>query len=230
MIRTVLTEAAVSRVLVIDDEPKIISFVSRALTARGFDVDSAGNGAQGLDLMRIGGYAVVVLDLRLPDIDGIDVLRTTLEERPDQQVIVLSALPDVETKVQCLDLGAADYITKPFSLAELIARVRRRVRQRASDGERFLRVGGLVLDLRNRSADVGQGAVRLAAREFLLLQHLVRHRDEVCTREELLSDVWGYSFDPGTNAVDVCVRRLRAKLGQDVIETIRNVGYSFHAP
>jgi len=220
----------VSRVLVIDDEPKIISFVSRALTARGFDVDSAGNGAQGLDLMRIGGYAVVVLDLRLPDIDGIDVLRTTLEERPDQQVIVLSALPDVETKVQCLDLGAADYITKPFSLAELIARVRRRVRQRASDGERFLRVGGLVLDLRNRSADVGQGAVRLAAREFLLLQHLVRHRDEVCTREELLSDVWGYSFDPGTNAVDVCVRRLRAKLGQDVIETIRNLGYSFHAP
>jgi DNA-binding response OmpR family regulator len=101
----------VSRVLVIDDEPKIVSFVSRALTARGYDVDSAGNGAHGLDLVRMGGYAVVVLDLRLPDIDGIDVLRTTLEERPDQQVIVLSALPDVDTKVQCLDLGAADYIT-----------------------------------------------------------------------------------------------------------------------
>src|SRR3954447_11525007 len=156
MIRTVPTEAAVSRVLVIDDEPKIVSFVSRALTARGYDVDSAGSGARGIDLMRIGGYAVVVLDLRLPDIDGIDVLRTTLEERPDQQVIVLSTLPDVETKVQCLDLGAADYITKPFSLVELIARVRRRVRQRASDGERFLHMGGLVLDLRNRSADVGQ--------------------------------------------------------------------------
>jgi two-component system OmpR family response regulator len=219
-----------SRVLVIDDEPKIVSFVTRALTARGYEVDSAGNGAAGLELVRIGGYAVVVLDLRLPDIDGIDVLRCTLEERPNQQVIVLSALPDVDTKVQCLDLGAADYITKPFSLTELLARVRRRVRQRASDGERFLRAGRLALDLRNRAADVGDGTVALAGREFLLLQHLVRHRDEVCTREELLSDVWGYSFDPGTNAVDVCVRRLRAKLGPGVIETIRNVGYCFHAP
>jgi DNA-binding response OmpR family regulator len=219
-----------SRVLVIDDEPKIVSFVTRALSARGYDVDSASNGADALELMRLGAYAVVVLDLRLPDIDGIDVLRCTLEERPDQQVIVLSALPDVDTKVRCLDIGAADYITKPFSLTELLARVRRRHRQRASDGERFLRADRLVLDLRNRAADVGQGMVSLAAREFLLLQHLVRHRDEVCTREELLSDVWGYSFDPGTNAVDVCVRRLRAKLGQDVIETIRNVGYSFRAP
>jgi DNA-binding response OmpR family regulator len=219
-----------SKVLVIDDEPKIVSFVTRALTARGYDVDSAENGAEGLELIRMGGYAVVVLDLRLPDIDGIDVLRSTLEERPDQQVIVLSALPDVDTKVRCLDIGAADYITKPFSLTELLARVRRRVRQRASDGERFLRAGRLVLDLRNRAADVGEGTVTLAAREFLLLQHLVRHRDEVCTREELLSDVWGYSFDPGTNAVEVCVRRLRAKLGQNLIETIRNVGYCFRAP
>jgi DNA-binding response OmpR family regulator len=219
-----------SKVLVIDDEPKIVSFVTRALTARGYRVDSAESGAEGLELIRMGGYAVVVLDLRLPDIDGIEVLRTTMEDRPDQQVIVLSALPDVETKVQCLDLGAADYVTKPFSLTEFVARVRRRARQRASDGERFLRVGGLVLDLRKRTADVGAGPITLAAREFLLLHHLVRHRDEVCTREELLSEVWGYSFDPGTNAVEVCVRRLRAKLGQGVIETIRNVGYSFHAP
>jgi DNA-binding response OmpR family regulator len=219
-----------SRVLVIDDEPKIVSFVTRALCARGYDVDSAANGTHGLELIRIGGYALVVLDLRLPDIDGIDVLRRTLEERPDQQVIVLSALPDVETKVRCLDIGAADYITKPFSLTELLARMRRLVRQRASDSERFLRAGRLVLDVRNRAADVGDGMVSLASREFLLLHHLVRHRDEVCTREELLSDVWGYSFDPGTNAVEVCVRRLRAKLGPSVIETIRNVGYSFHAP
>jgi DNA-binding response OmpR family regulator len=223
-------EEAVSKVLVIDDEPKIVSFVTRALSARGYDVDNAGNGEDGLELIRLGGYAVVVLDLRLPDIDGIDVLRRTLEERPDQQVIVLSALPDVDTKVQCLDIGAADYITKPFSLTELLARVRRRARQRASEGERFLRVGKLVLDLRGRGADVGEGTVPLAAREFLLLHHLVRHRDEVCTREELLSDVWGYSFDPETNAVEVCVRRLRAKLGPSVIETVRNVGYSFHAP
>ena len=219
-----------SKILVVDDEPTIVSFVTRALRARGYDVDAAENGLDALELIRMGGYAVVVLDLRLPDIDGVDVLRRTLEERPDQQVIVLSALPDVDTKVRCLDIGAADYITKPFSLTELIARVRRRVRQRASESERFVHAGRLVLDLRNRAADLGDGMVSLASREFLLLHHLVRHRDEVCTREELLSDVWGYSFDPGTNAVEVCVGRLRAKLGPHLIETIRNVGYSFHAP
>ena len=219
-----------SRVLVIDDEPKIVSFVTRALTARGFEVDSALDGVRGLELARTGSYAVVVLDLRLPDVDGVDVLRRTLEERPDQQVIVLSALPDAETKVQCLDLGAADYMTKPFSLIELLARVRRRLRQRAADGERFLRAGRLVVDLRNRTAETGDARVTLSAREFLLLQHLVRRREEVCTREELLGEVWGYSFDPGTNVVDVYVRRLRKKLGPDLIETVRNVGYAFHAP
>lgn len=220
-----------SRVLVIDDEPKIVSFIARALTARGFEVDSAPAGLRGLELARTGGYAVVVLDLRLPDIDGVDDLRRTLEERPDQQVIVLSALPDAETKVvHCLDLGAADYMTKPSSLIELLARVRRRLRQRAADGERFLRAGRLVVDLRHRTADTGDSHVALSAREFLLLQHLVRRREEVCTREELLGDVWGYSFDPGTNVVDVYVRRLRGKLGAGVIETVRNVGYAFHAP
>jgi DNA-binding response OmpR family regulator len=147
----------VSRVLVIDDEPKIVSFITRALTARGFDVDSVPDGARGLELACSGGYAVVVLDLRLPDLDGIEVLRRTLAQRPEQQVIVLSALFDVETKVQCLDLGATDYMTKPFSLLELLARVRRRVRQRVSDGERFLRAGRLTLDLRERTADLGDG-------------------------------------------------------------------------
>jgi len=171
-----------SKVLVIDDEPKIVSFVTRALTARGYDVDSAENGAEGLELIRMGGYAWSSSICGCPTSTDRCPSRT-LEERPDQQVIVLSALPDVDTKVRCLDIGAADYITKPFSLTELLARVRRRVRQRASDGERFLRAGRLVLDLRNRAADVGGGTVTLAAREFLLLQHLVRHRDEVCTRE-----------------------------------------------
>jgi two-component system OmpR family response regulator len=219
-----------SRVLVIDDEPKIVSFISRALSARGFDVDSAADGARGLELARTGGYAVVVLDLRLPDLDGVEVLRRTLAERPEQQVIVLSALPDAETKVACLDLGAADYMTKPFSLIELLARVRRRLRQRTWEGERFLRAGRLVLDLRNRTVETDDGRVGLSAREFLLLQHLARRVGQVCTREELLDDVWGYSFDPGTNVVDVYVRRLRRKLGAAAIETVRNVGYAFHAP
>src|SRR4051794_1107480 len=159
-------EEWLARVLVIDDEPKIVSFVTRALVARGFDVDSAGDGLRGLELARTGSYAVVVLDLRLPDLDGVEVLRRTLAERPEQQVIVLSALPDVETKVTCLDLGAADYLTKPFSLMELLARVRRRLRQRGSDGERFLRAGRLVVDLRHRTADTGEAQVALSAREF----------------------------------------------------------------
>ena len=147
--------------------------------------------------------------------------------RPEQQVIVLSALRDVETKVRCLDLGAVDYVTKPFSLAELLARVRRRLAD--ANGERVLRAGPVTLDLQRRAVEIGGDSIPLTGREFLLLRHLMLQRDEVCTRMELLAEVWGYSFDPGTNVVDVCIRRLRAKLGADKIETVRNVGYAFQA-
>ena len=142
-----------------------------------------------------------------------------------------SALGDVEDKVRCLDLGASDYLAKPFALAELVARVRARLRQAASGPEeRYLRVGDVQLDRLRRVADRGAGPVRLTERESSLLEYLMRREGDVCTRARLLADVWGYGFDPGSNLVDVCVGRLRAKLGVDEIETVRNVGYRFHAP
>jgi len=220
-----------SRVLLVDDEPRIVSFVSRALSAEGFQVDSALDGIRGLELARTGRYELVVLDLLLPGQDGVSVLQDLMEYRPDQRVLVLSALSDVSSKVRCLQLGASDYLPKPFSLAELLARVRARLRQPASGpDDRFLNVGGVRLDLVRRVADAGDGAVALSGREFLVLQHLMLKRGEVCSRQQLLADVWGYSFDPGSNVVDVCVGRLRAKLGPDVIETVRSVGYRIQAP
>jgi DNA-binding response OmpR family regulator len=220
-----------ARVLLVDDEPRIVSFVSRALSAEGFQVDSALDGIRGLELARTGRYELVVLDLLLPGQDGVSVLQDLMEYRPDQRVLVLSALSDVSSKVRCLQLGASDYLPKPFSLAELLARVRARLRQPASGpDDRFLDVGGVRLDLVRRVADAGDGAVALSGREFLVLQHLMLKRGEVCSRQQLLADVWGYSFDPGSNVVDVCVGRLRAKLGPDVIETVRSVGYRIQAP
>jgi len=220
-----------ARVLVVDDEPRIVSFVSRALFAEGFQVDGAHDGIRGLELARTGSYELVVLDLLLPHLDGMSVLQGLMESRPDQRVLVLSALSDVETKVRCLEFGASDYLSKPFSLAELIARIRARLRQPGSGPRpRFLRGGGLTLDLTRRVAEVGGRRVSLSEREFLLLEHLMRQEGEVSSRQRLLADVWDYSFDPGSNVVDVCVGRLRAKLGGDVIETVRNVGYRFNAP
>ena len=146
----------VSRVLVVDDEPMIVSFVSRALSAEGFRVDAASDGARGLELARTGGYELVVLDLLLPSIDGVTVLQELMESRPSRRVLVLSALSDVETKVRCLEFGASDYLSKPFSLAELVARIRARLRQPASGpDQRVLRVRGVTLDLTRRVANSG---------------------------------------------------------------------------
>jgi DNA-binding response OmpR family regulator len=222
---------AVARVLVVDDEPRIVSFISRALAAEGLGVDSAYDGARALELARTRKYELVVLDLLLPGLDGVSVLRGMIESRPEQRVLVLSAVSDVESKVRCLELGAADYLPKPFALAELLARVRARLRQPAAPPvPRMLTAGRLTLDLVRRVADAGHGPVGLSEREFLLLQHLMRKEGEVSTRESILADVWGYSFDPGSNVVDVYVGRLRAKLGADVIETVRSVGYRLEAP
>jgi DNA-binding response OmpR family regulator len=219
-------DPAMARVLVIDDEPKITDFVSRALSANGLAVDSANDGASGLQMARSGEYDLVVLDLMMPGVSGMGVLRGTIEARPQQRVLVLSALSDVDSKVRCLELGAADYLTKPFALAELVARVWARLRQAGPDSaDGLLRAGGLTLDPHRRTADFGSGPVSLSAREFLLLKHLALNEGEVCTRAELLEEVWGCSFDPGTNVVDVYIRRLRAKLGQAAVETIRHAGY-----
>jgi DNA-binding response OmpR family regulator len=221
----------VARVLVVDDEPRIVSFISRALTAQGLEVDGALDGRRGLDLARSGRYELVVLDLLLPGMDGESVLGQLIEERPEQRVLVLSALSDVEQKVRCLDVGASDYLAKPFALAELIARVRARLRQAASGPEeRYLTVGSVQLDRLRRVADAGAGRLALTQREFELLEYLMLRRGEACSRPRLLADVWSIDFDPGSNLVDVCVGRLRARLGNEVIETVRGVGYRFNAP
>ena len=213
-------------VLVVEDEPRIASFLSRALSEQGLRVDTAPDGDRGLQLARTGRYELIVLDLLLPGLDGVTVLRGIIDHRPEQRVLVLSALSDVDSKVQCLEIGASDYMTKPFALAELMARVRARLRQPPAPApDRFLRVGPVVLDMVRRAADAGHGAVALTEREGALLSHLMREGGEVCTRKRLLADVWGLEFDSGSNVVDVYVGRLRSKLREDVIETVRNVGY-----
>jgi len=216
----------VPSVLVVDDEPKIAEFVTRALTANGLSVESATSGAAALTRAGARPFDLVVLDLMMPGVSGHGVLRSLMRSRPRQRVLVLSALSDVESKVRCLELGAADYMVKPFALAELVARVWARLRDTdGADARGLLRAGRLTLDSHRRTADRGDGPIGLTEREFLLLKHLMTRAGEVCGRADLLADVWGYTFDPGTNVVDVCVRRLRSKLGHDAIETVRHGGY-----
>ena len=214
------------RVLVIEDDSAVADVLVRTLESRGFAVTVAERGVQGLELARTGDYALVLLDLLLPDLDGVSVLERLMSVRSAQQVLVLSALSNVEAKVQCLELGAADYLAKPFALEELVARVRARVRLGdGATGERYLRDGALTLDLQRRLAHSDGKAIPLSSREFFLLEYLMRHEGQVCSRKDLLEYIWGYTFDPGTNVVDVYVRRLRLKLGSHRIETVRNVGY-----
>jgi two-component system copper resistance phosphate regulon response regulator CusR len=174
-------------------------------------------------------YDLVILDLVMPGLDGTGILRKLLARKPSQAVLILSALSDTTTKVTLLELGAEDYLAKPFSLEELLARVRARLRGVARYSPTTIRAGGLVLDLVRRRADVGSGPVPLADREFVLLQELLRNAGCTVSKERLLSSVWGYQFDPGSNVVDVYVRRLRAKLGKTVITTERGVGYRIDA-
>ena len=219
------------RILVVDDEQRICRFISRALSANGFVVDAATSGNQALQLVETHDYDLILLDLLLPDMHGYQVLRRLLANHPTRKVIVVSCVLEVELKVQCLESGAVDYLPKPFAIAELIARVKRRLDEAVTPGTgRWLSGGSIRLDMQRRAMQVNDREVSLTQREFILLSHLMRHAGEVCTREELLADVWGYSFDPGSNVVDVCVRRLRSKIvEQSLIETVRSVGYSFVA-
>jgi two-component system OmpR family response regulator len=216
-------------ILLVDDEPNVVRFLARALLSHGYVVDRAGDGAHGLALARTGHYQLIVLDLALPDVSGLTTLRAIKAAVPDQPVLVLSGLSDVESKVRSLELGASDYMTKPFALAELIARVRARLRESAAPPtERFMRIGDVTLDQERHTAAFDGRQVSLSPRELGLLAHLMRRAGTVCSRDQLLADVWDYQFDPGTNVVDVYVRRLRKKLGDHVIETVRSVGYTLH--
>lgn len=216
------------RILVIEDEPRILGFLRLGLEAEGFTVDGAADGAVGLSLALQESYELVVLDLQLPRLDGLRLLEELHAHRPSRPVLILSARSDLPTKLRGFELGAIDYISKPFSFDELVARVRVHLRRGHEENATTstLTAGTLTLDLARRRARVGESEVDLSDREFRLLYHLVSHAGEVVSRERLLSEVWGYSFDPGSNVVDVCVRRLRLKLGvPSPIETVRHAGY-----
>ncbi len=228
-ISQVVTGPVRSRILVVDDEPQIRDLVTRALETAGYRIDSAPDGATGLSLALSGEYQLVILDVVMPAKDGRQVLRQLRRLRPDQRVLVLSCLSDVTVKVDLLDAGAKDYLTKPFSLDELLARVRVQLRtdQQSADqaaGD-IVRVGQLVLDLGRMQADAGLGPVPLTRLEILLLRTLMEHPGESVPKGALLASVWGIDFDPGSNVVDVCVRRIRSKLGFELIETVRGAGY-----
>lgn len=219
-----------SNVLVIDDEPDILRFIQRGLRADGHTVTVSSDGADGLRVARQQRPDIIILDLMMPRLDGREILRAVSAATLRPRVIVLSGMADVRTRVSCLEAGAADYLMKPFAMAELIARVHAQTRTyQNGDAHESLEAGHLTLNLVQRTLHVEGRSVALTNREFLLLQHLMGKPDVTCTRQELLTEVWGYSFDPGTNVVDACVRRLRSKMKSDAIDTIRNVGYTLRS-
>ena len=214
-----------NRILIAEDEPRLASFLEKGLRANGFATTVAEDGAKASLLARDDEFDLLVLDLGLPGKDGTEVLRELRSSGQRMPVIILTARDDVSDKVAGLERGADDYVTKPFRFEELLARVRARLRDERTVERTVLRAGEVVLDLRTRRAATGGRTVDLTAREFTMLEVLIRHADQVLSREQLLSHVWGYDYDPGSNVVDVYVGYLRKKLGPDAIETVRGMGY-----
>jgi DNA-binding response OmpR family regulator len=213
-----------TRILVVDDEPHIVSLVTRSLHADGYETVVAEDGAEALERAMEADISLVVLDVGLPSMDGFEVLRHLRDRGNAVPVIMLTARSGTSDTIEGLDAGASDYMSKPFAVAELLARVRSRLRESASAPVLLTR-GEVTLDVLARRVTVGDREVDLSAREFALAEQFLRHPGEVMTREVLLSQVWGMDFDPGSNVVDVYVRYLRAKLGPDNIVTVRGEGY-----
>jgi DNA-binding response OmpR family regulator len=217
------------RILVVEDERTLGSFIAQGLQADGHAVTVSNDGPGGEAAALTGDYALVILDLSLPGRDGLAVLRAIRARLSELPVIVLTARAAVEQKVEGLDLGATDYMTKPFSLEELSARVRAHLRGPGQRAASVLEAGEVHMDLRTRRVEHAGREISLTAREFELLAYLLRHPDQVLSREQILNAVWGYDFDPQTKVLEVYVSYLRRKLGEgsrvDPIETVRNVGY-----
>jgi DNA-binding response OmpR family regulator len=215
-----------NRILIAEDEERLVSFLEKGLSSNGFAVSVAPDGPTALALARDEDFDLLILDLGLPGLDGMSVLRTMRAQGQRMPVIILSARDDV---VPGLEHGADDYVTKPFGFDELLARIRVRLRDEGTAEQTVLRHGDLSLDLRTRRAALGDRTIELSAREFTMLEVFLRHPEQVLSREQLLSHVWGYDFDPGSNVVDVYVGYLRKKLGKERIETVRGMGYAIHA-
>jgi two-component system copper resistance phosphate regulon response regulator CusR len=214
-----------SRILIVEDEERIASFVEKGLRANGFATTVASDGNEGVALARTGRYDLLILDIGLPGIDGFQVLRELRETGSALPVVILTARDSVQDTVAGLEGGADDYISKPFRFEELLARVRVRLRGDHAPEETVLRAGAAVLDLRTRRLSVEGVEADLSAREFALAEMLFRHPGQVLSREQLLSHVWGYDFDPRSNVVDVYVGYLRKKLGKKRIASVRGMGY-----
>ena len=217
-----------NRILIAEDEPRIAAFLEKGLRSNGFTTAIAADANEVISLALSEGFDLLLLDLGLPIKDGMEVLEELRGQGAQMPIIILTARDDVKDKVAGLEGGADDYVTKPFRFEELLARVRLRLRHRQQSPlkeEMVFSTGDLVLDLRSRRVRLGGHEVELSAREFTLLETFIRHRGQVMSREQLLDHVWGYDYDPGSNIVDVYVGYLRKKLGGDLIETVRGMGY-----
>lgn len=214
-----------SRILIAEDEERITSFLEKGLQANGFSTEVAGDGYEALRLARSGQFDLLILDLGLPGRDGLSILSELRGEGRQLPVVILTARDSVRDTVAGLEGGADDYVTKPFRFNELLARVRLRLRDEREAEPTILAPGDVALDLRLRQVVVGGKVIGLSSREFALAEVLFRHAGQVLTREQLLSQVWGYDFEPGSNIIDVYIGYLRRKLGKGRITSVRGVGY-----
>ncbi|NJN56236.1 MAG: response regulator transcription factor [Leptolyngbyaceae cyanobacterium SL_5_9] len=217
-----------NKILIVEDEPRIASFIEKGLRANGFIPTVTRDGDEAISVALSSGFDLLILDLGIPGKDGMAVLEELRGQGERLPVIILTARDDINDKVSGLENGADDYLTKPFRFEELLARVRVRLRNSQlphQQNELILSAGNVVLDLRTRRVKVGDRPVDLSAREFTLIETLIRHSGQVMSREQLLDHVWGYDYAPGSNIVDVYIGYLRKKLGDDLIETVRGMGY-----
>jgi DNA-binding response OmpR family regulator len=222
------------RVLIVEDDPAIVRFLERGLAAHGHQAVTADNGRDGVILAADESVDFVLLDIMLPGMDGQEVLRRIRARRSTSPVLMLTARDEVRDKVSALDGGADDYLTKPFDLDELLARMRALVRRADQPQASRMEIGDLKIDLRSHRVWRGEKSVELSSREFALLEYFVRHSGQVLSRQQILSAVWDYAFDPGSNVVDVYVSYLRNKLDRrgdpSLISTVRGAGYRFEPP
>ncbi|MGH9192463.1 MAG: response regulator transcription factor [Acidimicrobiales bacterium] len=219
-----------ARILIAEDDPLISAFLEKGLRANGYATSLADDGARAAEMSLTDEFDLLILDLALPEREGFQVLQELRRRGRNVPVLVLTGRPEMRDAVACLDVGADDYMTKPFRFEELLARVRARLRAPGTEEPTVLEVGPVELDLRTRRVRVNGGEVALTPLEYRLLEVFMRHPDQVLSRGQLLSHAWGYAIEPGTNVVNVYVSALRKKLGDDAIEAVRGVGYRLRVP